>query len=188
MALFVACGLMCLSRLTAQDVPRCTADSIMAQAEKYIGSLYRRGGMGPKGFDCSGFTRFIYQQFGYTLPHSSGAQGNVGRNVEKTPAQWKKADLMLFNGHRVGKRIGHVGLFLAYDSVHNTVTFIHSAIHGGVRIDRLSDPYYAKRFVGVRRVLPDEDTCPAPPPIAADAFKTRIFLPKFDVITTKQVK
>jgi cell wall-associated NlpC family hydrolase len=119
-------------------------------AKEHLSIRYRSGGTTKKGFDCSGFTRFCFSQFGISLPHSSAAQGNVGESIDKSDA--KPGDLILFKGHSSrGSRIGHVGLIT--EVVGDQIKFIHSAWNGGVRYDYLHASYYQHRFVGVRRVI-----------------------------------
>ncbi|QHV99518.1 C40 family peptidase [Spirosoma endbachense] len=119
-------------------------------AKEHLSIRYRSGGSSKRGFDCSGFTRFCFSQFGISLPHSSAAQGNVGQAVDQADA--KPGDLILFKGHSSGgSHIGHVGLIT--EVVGDRIKFIHSAWNGGVRYDYLHASYYQRRFVGVRRVL-----------------------------------
>ncbi|MBC7568714.1 MAG: C40 family peptidase [Spirosoma sp.] len=124
--------------------------NVISFAKRHLAIRYRSGGTTPRGFDCSGFTRFCFDQFGISLPHSSAAQGNVGKAVEKDEAQ--PGDLILFKGHSAaGSRIGHVGLIT--EVTNDRIKFIHSAWNGGIRYDYLSADYYQRRFVGIRRVV-----------------------------------
>lgn len=124
--------------------------NLIDYARKHLSIRYRSGGTTTHGFDCSGFTRFCFNKFGISLPHSSAAQGNVGQAVDKDDAQ--PGDLILFKGHSSGgSRIGHVGLIT--EVVGNRIKFIHSAWNGGVRYDYLHADYYQRRFMGVRRVV-----------------------------------
>ena len=118
-------------------------------AKEHLSTRYRAGGTTTSGFDCSGFTRFCYNKFGLSLPHSSAAQGAVGEAVTKDEAQ--PGDLILFKGHSAaGSRIGHVGLIT--EVIGDQIKFIHSAWNGGVRYDYLRASYYQQRFMGIRRV------------------------------------
>ncbi len=109
-------------------------------ARQLLGIPYSYGGTSPRsGFDCSGFTRFVYAHFGITLPHYSGAQFDRGRRVSR--AGLRPGDLLFFDG------LGHVGMYVGAGR------FIH-APHSGTRvsIDPLSG-WYAGRYDGARRLL-----------------------------------
>ncbi|WP_019990805.1 C40 family peptidase [Rudanella lutea] len=151
------------STIQAQSVPAETSSTetsfydqiplvgeVINYAKKHLSIRYRSGGTTPRGFDCSGFTRFCFSKFGIQLPHSSAAQGNVGQPVDKEEA--KPGDLIFFKGHSAsGSRIGHVGMIT--EVVGDKIKFIHSAWNGGIRYDYLHADYYQRRFVGVRRVV-----------------------------------
>lgn len=128
------------------------AEDMISFAKKHIGTRYVRGGKSPKGFDCSGFTGYVFNQFGYSLAPSSSAQYGQGTKIDRS--EISKGDLLFFTGRnsRSG-RVGHVGIAIDNDPVTGDITFIHAAISGGIRIDRISAPYYASRFIGARRVL-----------------------------------
>ncbi|MVM28754.1 CHAP domain-containing protein [Spirosoma sp. HMF4905] len=124
-------------------------NDVINYAKEHLSVRYRSGGTTTRGFDCSGFTRFCFNKFGISLPHSSAAQGSVGEAIDKEAAQ--PGDLILFKGHSSGgSRIGHVGLIT--EVIGDQVKFIHSAWNGGVRYDYLNASYYQRRFMGVRRV------------------------------------
>ncbi|GAB3781234.1 NlpC/P60 family protein [Spirosoma horti] len=124
--------------------------NVINYAKEHLSIRYRSGGTTTRGFDCSGFTRFCFNKFGISLPHSSAAQGNVGAAIDKESAQ--PGDLILFKGHSSGgNRIGHVGLIT--EVIGDRIKFIHSAWNGGVRYDYLNASYYQHRFMGVRRVV-----------------------------------
>ncbi|WP_266367392.1 C40 family peptidase [Tellurirhabdus rosea] len=124
-------------------------DELISYSRKYLHARYRSGGSSPRGFDCSGFTRFCFSQFGIRLPHSSAAQHGVGDRVDRKEA--RPGDLIFFKGHsQKGSRIGHVGLIV--EVIGDRIKFIHSAWNGGVRYDWLHAGYYRARFAGVRRV------------------------------------
>ncbi|HEX3805250.1 MAG TPA: C40 family peptidase [Gaiellaceae bacterium] len=109
-------------------------------ARHYLGVRYVYGGTSPAGgFDCSGFTRFVYAHFGISLPHYSGSQFDRGRRVSR--AGLRPGDLVFFDG------LGHVGIYIGRDR------FIH-APHTGtdVEIDTLSG-WYGTRYDGARRLL-----------------------------------
>lgn len=116
---------------------------VVRKALAYRGARYRRGGTSAAGFDCSGFTRFVYSRNGVSLPHSSRAQSHVGRPVGK--GSLKAGDLVFFSTYRRG--VSHVGIYIGGGR------FVHAATYGrGVRTDSLGESYYCSRYRGARRV------------------------------------
>ncbi len=125
---------------------------VLRYAHSFMGRPYRSGGKGPAGFDCSGFTSYVFRNFDISLGASSRAQYTQG--VEVDTEDIRPGDLLFFGGRRSGTTtVGHVGIAVDVDS-RGTVTFIHSANRGGIRLDRYPDGgYYSRRFIGARRVL-----------------------------------
>ena len=130
------------------------ADSIIAYAMQFLGTPYLYGANGPKSFDCTGFTGYVFRHFGIDLSRSSIAQAHDGRAVEGDLTALQKGDLVIFGSRGAPAIVGHAGIFIELDSTKRDFTFIHAA-HGGVKVTKLSDSYYIKRFKGARRVLPD---------------------------------
>lgn len=117
--------------------------SVVRRALGYLGSRYSYGGSGARGFDCSGFTAYIYRQHGIRLPHNSAAQYRVGKPVSRS--ELRPGDLVFFRTR--GNRISHVGIYMGNGK------FVHaSSARGRVRIDTLNSGYYHQRYVGARRV------------------------------------
>ena len=127
-------------------------DNLLATAYKYLGVRYRSGRSGPDGFDCSGFTRYVFRQHDIQLTHSSRAQYNEGTRVEDI-AQLQKGDLVFFGGSRSSKSIGHVGIVTEVDPSTKSFKFIHASTSSGIKVDSSRDPYYTRRYVGACRVL-----------------------------------
>lgn len=131
------------------------ADRIIDEARKWSGTPYRRGGNGPKVFDCTGFTKFIFSKFGYTLGRTVPAQAGDGRELIGNLSDLQKGDLLIFASRPNKRRMGHAGIFIGMDSTGTNFQFIHAAVHGGVQINNLKETYYRDRFLGARRLLPD---------------------------------
>ena len=127
-------------------------DNLLSGAHKLIGTPYRTGGRSPKGFDCSGFTSYIFSRYGVKLSQSSRYQINDGRKIARE--EMKKGDLIFFKGRNSKSNvIGHVGIVAGTDKNGN-VRFIHSATSGGVKVSTINEPYYARRYMGSVRVEP----------------------------------
>lgn len=121
-----------------------TGSRIVSMAYNYRGYRYVRGGMSARGFDCSGFVKFLYAKEGIDLPRSSVEQFSCGKPVSKDELQ--EGDLVFFkNTYKRG--ISHVGIYIGDG------TFIHASTRRtGVRVDRLSDDYYTRKYAGARRI------------------------------------
>ena len=115
-----------------------TGADVVAYAKQYLGCKYVYGGSTPSGFDCSGFTSYVYKHFGYSLNRTSSGQRSNGVAVDK--ANLKAGDILCFNGH--------VGIYIGGGS------FIHAANPSkGVIISSLSESYYTKNYITARRIL-----------------------------------
>jgi hypothetical protein len=153
--LLLCCGpLMAQTPDDAQENPRQVADAIVKEAGRHLGKPYLYGGNGPESFDCTGFTCFVFNKSGYKLPRTSSEQAKFGREVKGGIEKYQKGDLVIFGGRAAKKSPGHVGIFIAADSLGKSFTFIHAS-NSGVTISHDNEPYWAQRFIGVRRVLPD---------------------------------
>ncbi|MDR2805726.1 MAG: CapA family protein [Dysgonamonadaceae bacterium] len=119
-------------------------------SKQYLGVPYRRGSKGPKSFDCSGFTSFVFKNFGYRLSSSCAQQISQGTQIGKE--ELKTGDLIFFKGRNAqSSRVGHVGIVLFNEE--GNVTFIH-ACRRGVSIDELNkSTYYKPRYITGIRVL-----------------------------------
>jgi peptidoglycan DL-endopeptidase CwlO len=113
--------------------------NVVAIAMRYLGVPYRWGGASPStGFDCSGFTMYVYAQVGIALPHYTGSQYAMGVPVPRS--QLQPGDLVFFDG------LGHEGLYVGNNQ------FIHAPHTGDVvKISSISG-WYASTYVGARRV------------------------------------
>ena len=138
----------------AKENPRQVADDIIKEAGQHLGKPYKYAGNGPESFDCTGFTCYVFNKSGYKLSRTSSDQAKNGREVKGGIENYQKGDLIIFGGRSTKKTPGHVGIFIAADSLNKSFTFIHAS-SSGVTISHSDEPYYAQRFLGVRRILPD---------------------------------
>ncbi|MEM7372862.1 MAG: NlpC/P60 family protein [Bacteroidota bacterium] len=114
---------------------------VVQTAMSYRGVPYRYGGMSKTGIDCSGLICRAYQAVDRPLPHSSRILLKQGTQVLKD--QLRPGHLVFFSGKN-GKTIDHVGM--VQEVTDGKIAFIHATVSGGVRVDRLDDPYWRVRF------------------------------------------
>jgi cell wall-associated NlpC family hydrolase len=123
----------------ASVAPPSQYGGVVGVAMQYLGTPYVWGGSSPGGFDCSGFTSFVYSQMGVSLPHNAAAQ--FGDGVPVSRDELEPGDLVFFDG------LGHVGIYIGGGQ------FIHAPHTGDVvKISSLDDSWYAGTYVGARRI------------------------------------
>ena len=134
-------------------------DNLKNFAAKFIGRRYVWGSTGPKTFDCSGFTSYIFRNAGVTLNRTSRMQYTQGEPVKNT-SDLRPGDLMFFSSPRSGKgRVGHVAMVVEVDDNGKSLTFIHAASSKGVSYQRFPDGgYYSRNYIGAKRILQPEHT------------------------------
>jgi cell wall-associated NlpC family hydrolase len=107
------------------------------------GIPYRNGGTDPKGFDCSGFTQYVFAQYGISIPREVREQFRVGTSVQ--PDQLVAGDLLFFA--TTDPSASHVGISIGGDE------FVHAPSSTGVvRVEHLGSSYWSPRFLGARRI------------------------------------
>jgi cell wall-associated NlpC family hydrolase len=139
---------------------RDSASELVMVAMNFLGVTYRHGGnTAEQGFDCSGFTRFIFERsLGLMLPRRSEQQAQHGALQAVQPSELKPGDLVFFNTMK--RAFSHVGIYIGEGR------FIHSPRVGGeVRIEDMRLAYWAQRFDGARRA--EASASPASPPAPA---------------------
>lgn len=124
-------------------------DVILKEADSYLGTPYRFGGMTRSGIDCSAFVLSVFgAACGLQLPRVAAAQSQEGERVEKEDL--KKGDLLFFSQGR--GRISHVAIVYEVTE-EGEVKFIHSATSKGVSYSSLNDSYWGRRYRFAKRVL-----------------------------------
>ena len=125
--------------------------SIVETALSHLGTRYVYGGASAGGFDCSGFTMYIYKQFGYSLPHSATSQWLSGMGTKiYSISELQPGDLVFFNdpSRNKGKACSHAGIYIGNGQhVHAS-----SSRNGGVITSDLTSGYYNTSFVGGLRL------------------------------------
>ncbi len=124
-------------------------DFLIAKASEHLGTRYRGGGTTSAGFDCSGLMFSTFKNIDMTLPRSSASMA-VGAGVRVERDQAQRGDLIFFTTNGRGS-INHVGMIT--EIIGDEIKFIHSSVQSGVVISSTKEPYYAKRFIQINRVL-----------------------------------
>ena len=120
-------------------------EQIVVYAMEYLGTPYVLGGNGPSSFDCSGFTKYVYSQFGYTLNRTATDQLQNGVSVSRDELQ--PGDLVFFK-YRTSKPVSHVGIYIGNGE------FIHASTNKyEVQIDQMDSGHYANVYVYARRII-----------------------------------
>jgi cell wall-associated NlpC family hydrolase len=133
--------------------PISQVDNLLSYAKKFRGVPYRHGASGPRGFDCSGFTSYVYKEFGYKLNRTASGQFSNGTQVNR--GELKPGDLVFFGGRGGGRRIGHVGIVTKVDDNGQGFTFIHASCSKGITENHSSESYYRVRYRNACRVFKD---------------------------------
>ena len=154
MMAYIMTAVMLLWSLSAKaDEP--LSEQVVEYAKSFMGTPYKLGAVGPKAFDCSSYTSYVFKHFGYDVPAYSKTQFRQCRKVERY-SDLQKGDLVFF-GKRAGARdIGHVGILVDKDEESGSFTFIHASVSQGVVIQSSNHPYFQLRYMGARRIIPDE--------------------------------
>ncbi|WP_100401502.1 C40 family peptidase [Bacillus sp. FJAT-42315] len=119
-------------------------ESLINYGKKFMGVRYVFGGTTPSGFDCSGFTQYVYKNQGISIPRTTGQQYNIGTSVSKS--QLQIGDLVFFaNTYKPG--ISHVGIYAGDNMVLNATT------SKGIALVSLSNSYWGPKYAGAKRIL-----------------------------------
>ena len=127
----------------SRGAPVATVRRLIQSSFQYIGTPYWFGGTTPRGFDCSGFTRYVFSSVGVNLPRMADGQYSVGRPVSSERLQ--PGDVVFFETYEIGP--SHVGIYIGNSQ------FISSTSSQGVVVSDLYGYYWGERYLGARRVL-----------------------------------
>ncbi len=117
------------------------AQELTRSAMRFLGVPYAFGGTTASGFDCSGFVQHVFALLGIGLPRTADAQFGVGRPAVGGP---RPGDLVFFDTYG---GVSHVGIYLGRGK------FVHASSSHGVTVSRLSESYWAARYVGAKRLI-----------------------------------
>jgi cell wall-associated NlpC family hydrolase len=118
------------------------AETLLRSALSFVGTPYVWGGAAPGGFDCSGFTYYLFRQLGIRIPRTADVQFAAGRPVYGDPLP---GDLVFFQTYDYGA--SHVGIYLGGGRFVN-------AIGENVHVTSFGSSYFRERYLGARRFLP----------------------------------
>ena len=142
---------------TKEEINSAKGTEIVNYAKKFLGVPYVYGGASSTGFDCSGFTMYVYNHFGISMKHGAQAQAKLGTKISTDKSSknslisnLEKGDLVFFLDYETMDEIGHCGIYIGDGN------FIHASSGSGycVKINSLlPGEYYNTRYCGARRVI-----------------------------------
>jgi len=118
------------------------ADAVIKNALALLGTPYVWGGTSPSGFDCSGFTQYVFAQSGVRIPRTADIQFAAGRPIAGYP---EPGDLVFFQTYEIGA--SHVGIYLGNG-------WFVQEIRPNVHLSNFNASYFRMRYIGARRLLP----------------------------------
>ncbi len=137
---------------------------------KYLNTPYVYGGKTPAGFDCSGFTSYVYSSFGYNIPPNSTQQALQTPTVSRRDLSI--GDLVFFEGSARNGQVGHVGI-VSEILANGEFNFLHASTSKGVTISSSDQNYYALRYVKGGRVINSNNYRPPKQEVIKNKEKTK---------------
>ncbi|HXP91940.1 MAG TPA: LysM peptidoglycan-binding domain-containing C40 family peptidase [Candidatus Binatia bacterium] len=134
-----------LHRFASRIIDRTSsiASTLARNAMRFLGVPYSFGGTSSAGFDCSGYVQHVFAMLGIHLPRTADSQFARGERVHGGDLQ--PGDLVFFQTYAPGA--SHVGIYLGNDE------FVHASSSRGVMVSKLSESYWATRYIGAKRVV-----------------------------------
>jgi cell wall-associated NlpC family hydrolase len=118
------------------------AQQLTRSALRFLGTPYVFGGNSTSGFDCSSYVQHVFAMVGVSLPRTADAQYDVGKPAVGGP---RPGDLVFFQTYTAG--VSHVGIYLGNGE------FVHESSSHGVMVSKLSESYWASRYLGAKRLI-----------------------------------
>ena len=129
----------------SKTINKTERDSVVSYAKEYLGTPYLYAGNDPKkGFDCSGFTSYVFQHFDVNLPRSSSGYQNLATALKSE--DFKIGDVLVFYGYKDKTVIGHVGIICEANGMQSKFIHASSGKAGSVTISDLDSEHYTQRF------------------------------------------
>lgn len=128
---------------TAAAMSAAQSGNLISVAESMVGARYRTGGTSAAGFDCSGFTQYVYGKLGISLDHSAAGQSQTGAAVSK--GDLEAGDLVFFDTNGGKRGVNHVGIYIGGGQ------FV-AANSGGVQVASMDAAYWSRTYMSARRV------------------------------------
>lgn len=137
------------TRMPRSPNPTAAASRVLSTADRYLGVPYVWGGNTPNGFDCSGFTKYVFAKNGVSLPRTSREQARIGDGVPVDFGAMLPGDILLFA--EPGEAISHVAIYVGSGRI------IHASSAAGevsyLDLDGSRGAWYVQNLVAVRRLL-----------------------------------
>ncbi len=137
------------TRMPRSPNPTAAASRVLNTADRYLGVPYVWGGNTPNGFDCSGFTKYVFAKNGVSLPRTSREQARVGDAVPLDFGAMLPGDILLFA--EPGEAVSHVAIYVGSGRI------IHASSAAGevsyLDLDGSRGAWYVQNLVAVRRLL-----------------------------------
>jgi cell wall-associated NlpC family hydrolase len=118
------------------------ARQLTRSALRFLGTPYVFGGTSTSGFDCSAYVQHVFAMVGISLPRTADAQYDAGHKAVGGP---RPGDLVFFETYTEG--VSHVGIYLGHGE------FVHASSSHGVMVSKLSESYWASRYLGAKRLI-----------------------------------